>query len=145
MKHFSSEEWLAYINEELSKTKREELENHLYSCNQCLETYMDMVDSHSQQLPIIEARSFTDEVIRKLPQKKRRKVYQHPLFHYGVAAVITFTLMTTGFFQSITGIVETVEASPISGSEQTVSDTLMEKALSLIDRIEVKQRRLNHE
>ncbi|MCH1624657.1 anti-sigma factor family protein [Ferdinandcohnia quinoae] len=143
MKHFSEDDWLTYIKDELSESKREELEDHLFSCDQCMDVYIKLIDTQAEQLPDLDDSSFTDEVMAKLPQKKARKrtVYQHPLFHYGVAAIITITLMTTGVFQSITGIVATVEASSsMSKQEQTLSNSLMEKALSIFDKIEPRQK-----
>ena len=142
MRHFSNEEWMSYINDKLSETTCEELENHLFSCDQCLEVYMKMIDRQAEELPVINSSSFTDEIIAELPQKKVRKktLYQRTLFHYAVAAVITLTLMTTGFFQTITGVVTTVEVSSISKPQQSVSNSLMEKSLALFEKIDIKQK-----
>lgn len=142
MRHFSNEEWMSYINDKLSETTCEELENHLFSCDQCLEVYMKMIDRQAEELPVINSSSFTDEIIAELPQKKVRKktLYQRTLFHYAVAAVITLTLMTTGFFQSIMGVVTTVEVSSISKPQQSVSNSLMEKSLALFEIIDIKQK-----
>ncbi len=142
MRHFSNEEWMSYINDKLSETACEELENHLFSCDQCLEAYMKMIDRQAEELPVLDYSSFTDEIIAELPQKKTRKktLYQRTLFHYAVASVITLTLMTTGFFQSVLGVVTTVEASSISKLDQSVSNNLMEKALALFDIRNIKQK-----
>lgn len=142
MRHFSNEEWMSYINDKLSETTCEELENHLFSCDQCLEVYMKMIDRQAEELPVINSSSFTDEIIAELPQKKVRKktLYQRTLFHYAVAAVITLTLMTTGFFQSIMGVVTTVEVSSVSKPQQSVSNSLMEKSLALFEKIDIKQK-----
>jgi len=147
MRHFSNEEWLSYINDKLPETTCEELENHLFSCDQCLEVYMKMIDRQAEELPIIDYSSFTDEIIAELPQKKVRKktLYRRTLFHYAVAAVITLTLMTSGFFQSITGVVTTVEAASISKTEQSVSNSLMEKTLALFEVFDIKQKEVNND
>ncbi|MFS0820641.1 anti-sigma factor family protein [Bacillus sp. 1P02SD] len=139
MRHFSNEEWLSYIKDEMEEPKREELENHLFSCDQCLEIYMELVESQAEELPALDNDRFTDEVTAKLPlqkEKLRKSFLQSPIFHYGVAAVVTLTLMSTGVFQSMTGIIGTVEASSFSEQKQSVSNHLMEKALSLFDIIE---------
>lgn len=141
MKHFSEDEWLTYIQDELSDSKREELEDHLFTCDQCMDVYMKLIDTQADLLPDLDDTSFTAEVMARLPQKRKRTIYQHPLFHYGIAAIITITLMTTGVFQSITGIVATVEASSsMAKQEQTLSNSLMEKALSIFDKIELRQK-----
>ncbi len=143
MRHFSNEEWLLYIKDQLEEPKREELENHLFSCDQCLEIYMELVEAQAEELPNLENDGFTDEVVLKLPVKKEKQgkpFLQSPIFHYGVAAVVTLTLMSTGVFQSMTGIVGTVESSNFSGQKQSVSNSLMEKAISFFDIIGANQK-----
>ncbi|WP_142255405.1 hypothetical protein [Bacillus sinesaloumensis] len=142
MKHFKSEEWLLYIKDELAEVKREELENHLFSCDQCLEVYMSLIENQAEELPDIVNASFTDDVILKLLIKKenqKRSFLQSPIFHYGVAAAVTLTLMSTGVFQSMTSILGTVEASSFAKERHSVSDNLMEKALSLFNIIDIQE------
>ncbi|MEH7223350.1 hypothetical protein V7112_05985 [Bacillus sp. JJ1566] len=142
MRHFSNDEWLLYIKDKLEEAKREELENHLFSCNQCLEIYMELVESQAQELPDLENDSFTDEVVTKLPVKKEKQgktFLQSPIFHYGIAAVVTLSLMSTGVFQSMTGIIGVVEASSFSEQKQSVTDSLMEKTLSFFDILGANQ------
>ena len=138
MRHYRDEEWLMYMKDELAESRRGELEDHLYSCDQCLEIYMKLVEDQAVELPDLENIHFTDEVVMKLPvnkEKQKKSILQSPIFHYGVAAVVTLSLMSTGVFQSMTGIVGTVEASSFSKQRQSVSTSLMEKALSVFDII----------
>ncbi|MCC3358817.1 anti-sigma factor family protein [Bacillus sp. REN16] len=142
MRHFSNEDWLLYIKDELEESKREELENHLFTCDQCLEIYMELVEAQAEELPCLENEGFTDGVVTKLPKKKEKQgksFLQSPIFHYGVAAAVTLTLMSTGVFQSMTGIIGTVEASNFSEQKQSVSNSLMEKTLSFFDIIGANQ------
>ncbi|MDR4888160.1 hypothetical protein RGU12_11420 [Fredinandcohnia sp. QZ13] len=143
MRHFSKEEWLLYIKDQLEEPKREELENHLFSCDQCLEIYMELIEDQAEEIPNLENDRFTDEVVTKLPVRKgkqKESFLRSPIFHYGIAAVVTLTLMSTGVFQSMAGIIGIVETSNFSEQKQSVSNHLMEKALSLFDIIET-----NHE
>lgn len=142
MRHYRDEEWLMYMKDELAESRRGELEDHLYSCDQCLEIYMKLVKDQAVELPDLENIHFTDEVVMKLPvnkEKQKKSILQSPIFHYGVAAVVTLSLMSTGVFQSMTGIVGTVEASSFSKQRQSVSTSLMEKALSVFDIINTDQ------
>ncbi|MEK5440468.1 MULTISPECIES: hypothetical protein [unclassified Fredinandcohnia] len=142
MRHYRDEEWLMYMKDELAESRRGELEDHLYSCDQCLEIYMKLVEDQAVELPDLENIHFTDEVVMKLPvnkEKQKKSILQSPIFHYGVAAVVTLSLMSTGVFQSMTGIVGTVEASSFSKQRQSVSTSLMEKALSVFDIINTDQ------
>lgn len=143
MRHYNTDEWLAYINDKLPELKREEFEEHLFLCDQCLEVYSNLLENKAEELPTIQNEGFTEETLRYLPKKKqkqKKQVLQSPIFHYGVAAAVTFILMTSGFFQSVTGIVATVEASSYTRQEKPVSEGLMERALSLFDIIEGKQK-----
>ena len=142
MRHYKDEEWLLYMKDELAESRRGEIEDHLYSCDQCLEIYMKLVEDQARELPDLENIHFTDEVVMKLPVNKeiqKKSILQSPIFHYGVAAVVTLSLMSTGVFQSMTGIVGTVEASSFSKQRQSVSTSLMEKALSVFDIINTDQ------
>jgi len=149
MAHYENDTWKAYIKDELSEKKRIEIEDHLFSCNHCLDVYMLQLEAVTDSLPSLpNSQSLTDAVIESLPFSKpvtkastrKRRFYQHSLFHYGVAAAITMVLMTSGFFQSITGFVSTVEAASNPPTQQAVSKNVMEKALWIIDMIEPKQK-----
>lgn len=141
MIHYSEKEWLTYINDEIPETMRQELEDHLFSCDHCLETYMKLVESEANQLPECKGGDhFTDQILTQLPLQKvkqKRAFSQHPLFHYGVAAAVTFVLMSTGVFQGLTGFVSTVETT---GPEKSVSVNIMNKALSFFEGIELNQK-----
>ncbi|SDP97259.1 hypothetical protein SAMN05216565_1276 [Litchfieldia salsa] len=144
MNHYNYEDWTRYINDELAEDQREKVEDHLYSCDQCLEIYMSFVDQ-SEQLPKLTS-EFTDDVMRQLslgkqPATRKKTFAQATLFHYGIAATITFGLMSSGFFQNITGFASTVEASSNTKTEATVTDGLMDKAISIIDLFQPKQQK----
>ncbi len=143
MNHYNQETWLAYLNNELPENQHEEIENHLYSCDHCLEHYMQLLDDTAVDFPESQAdNTFTEEILRQLPfeSKKKRTFTQHPLFHYGVAAAVTVVLMSSGFFQNLTGVVTTVEAATIQTHEEPVSNSLMNKILSLLEIFEEKQK-----
>ena len=147
MIHFKQIDWKKYIDNKLSDDQREKMEDHLYSCDQCLEFYMELISGDSACMPLVSDENFTERIMSEIsfehvipPQSKKKALYQHPVFHYAIAASITFILMTSGFFQNITGIVSTVEAASITESEDAVSSSLMNKVLSLIEIIEPKQK-----
>ncbi|WP_078550225.1 anti-sigma factor [Litchfieldia alkalitelluris] len=139
MNHYKQQQWLDYINDKLIDAHREQMEDHLYSCDQCLEMYMMMVEQQEVELPDMSNESFTDKMLEQISVeekgKTKRRLTQYPLFHYGIAAMITFSLMTSGFFQSITGVVATVEAASTTRVEAPVSENLMDKVISWIDKV----------
>ncbi|MEH7416149.1 hypothetical protein V7266_12770 [Neobacillus drentensis] len=68
MKHYSYEEWQLYVKDELSEDRRDELESHLYTCNQCLEVYIRAVTANETSLPaFLEDDDFTNRVMEMVP------------------------------------------------------------------------------
>lgn len=51
MDHYSLEEWLKYVENELGEEEREAYENHLYTCDQCLEVYLEAMEEVENGLP----------------------------------------------------------------------------------------------
>ncbi|MEH7073033.1 anti-sigma factor family protein [Neobacillus drentensis] len=71
MKHYTYDEWLQYVNDEINKTAKEELEKHLYTCDQCLNHYLKAVEANETSLPILSNQSsFTDAVMAGISTQK---------------------------------------------------------------------------
>ncbi|MHB1419833.1 MAG: hypothetical protein ACYCX4_09675 [Bacillota bacterium] len=107
MEHYHREQWLFYRENKLPSTQRALMEQHLQSCNCCLDSYISVI------LPsdIIEAKqSLSAEFNHRLLQKtlgftKGLPPVQHTtgnrirlLQYYAIAAVITVSLMAGGWF-----------------------------------------------
>ncbi|MFZ7942698.1 anti-sigma factor family protein [Neobacillus sp. 19] len=70
MKHYSYDEWMEYVSDEINDQKREQLENHLYTCDQCLETYLQAVSANETSLPVLSNESnFTDQIMAMVAPK----------------------------------------------------------------------------
>lgn len=68
MKHYSYDEWQQYVRNEISDSIREELESHLYTCDQCLEEYLQAIAANESSLPTLSSESnFTDLVMERVP------------------------------------------------------------------------------
>ncbi|WHY78110.1 hypothetical protein QNH20_02805 [Neobacillus sp. WH10] len=64
MKHYTYDEWQQYVKNEINENTREELESHLYTCDQCLEAYLQAVSANESSLPVLSSESnFTDQVM----------------------------------------------------------------------------------
>lgn len=71
MKHYCYEEWVQYVKNEMNDQKREQLENHLYTCDQCLEQYLQAMAANETSLPILSNESsFTDLVMAEVSKQK---------------------------------------------------------------------------
>src|SRR5690606_13818515 len=102
MNHKSYENWLEYVRDELNEETREIYENHLYSCDHCLELYLKAVEAEEFQMPeMADSSSFADSImhqvteLKKPTSKPKRKISQkQTIFNYFVAAAVTLVLMS---------------------------------------------------
>jgi quinol-cytochrome oxidoreductase complex cytochrome b subunit len=152
MKHFSYDEWLNYIKNDITENIREEFENHLYTCDQCLELYLQAIAEHESSLPTLPNESiFTElvmsEVSKQHPKEsaveqketKKRPFYQHAAFHYFLAAAATLLLMFSGVFQSLATYASAVEAPTIQEKKPSVTEGVIDKTFAWMDSLEKKE------
>lgn len=170
MKHYSLEQWARYVREELAMEEQLEYEAHLGSCDQCLEQYMQCLELARDSFPVLAEQPKTamaDAVMQSIvasvtqseaiDARKPEPVTQHhkkitpsflrhPVFHYAVAAAVTFLLMSTGVFHSLAervGSAETnvVASPPVQEDRSSVSQRIMEKTIGMLDSIQPKHER----
>ncbi|MFD2446613.1 hypothetical protein ACFSO7_21980 [Bacillus sp. CGMCC 1.16607] len=147
--HYSYEDWCKYVKNELDGSTREEYENHLYSCDQCLESYLQVLDGDTTQFPVIQNDfDFTDGIMAEIADlnKQKQKVntkksfYQSSVFHYLIAAAMTLVLMGSGVFQSITKYADTVQNPQVLGQTPSVTEEIIEKTFTWIDSFHLQNK-----
>lgn len=149
MKHYRYDEWMQYVKNELDEQKREKLENHLYTCDQCLDDYLQAMSEHESSLPILSNESsFTDLVMAEVSKQKRvvtkkpaakKAIYQKAIFHYLLAAAATILLMATGAFQSLAAYANVLQKPPIQERKPTVTDSVINKTFAWMDSLDKKE------
>ena len=156
MMHFSYDEWLCYVKDEISDKTREELESHLYSCEQCLEHYLQALSENESSLPVLTNESgFTDLVMAEVSKQKeinekpaavkqlvkfKKPFYQQAAFHYLIAAAATLLLTFSGVFQSLATYASAVEAPQHSKEKKlTVTEGVIDKTFAWMDSLEKKE------
>jgi hypothetical protein len=155
MKHFRYDEWLSYVKDEVSVKNREELEIHLYTCDQCLEHYLQAVSEHESSLPVLSNEtSFTDLVMAevskqkefteiptalKQPVKTKKPFYQQAAFHYLIAAAATLLLTFSGVFQSLATYASAIEAPHSKEKKLSVTEGVIDKTFAWMDSLEKKE------
>ncbi|RIW33987.1 hypothetical protein D3H55_10330 [Bacillus salacetis] len=146
MKHVTYEEWQKYVGDGLAEEVRQQYEEHLYSCDDCMEIYLAAIEAGGTSFPEFsdEAR-FTEDIMNEVEQYKERddsragkkqRFYQNAAFHYSVAAAMTIVLMYTGIFQQLIGFAEEFERS----SRPSFTNELMNKTTDLINNVENQTR-----
>jgi len=144
MSHYQLEQWTAYVNDDIDEKVREVYEEHLYSCDQCLDLYFQVVAEQEEFLPVLSNEAdFTNTIMARIEESNKsdklhqnvKKVpfYQRVIFHYTVAAAMTILLMITGVFQSITSYVGTIQ-NPVAIEEQySVTKGIVDKTFAWMD------------
>lgn len=145
MTHLSQTLLNNYVNDQVTAIERQHIEDHLFTCDECLHLYMTVMDQISESSEFIRSSEFTNQVIQTLPikpqtnkAKPNKKFYKQPLFHYGIAAAITIILMTSGLFQELTSMVPKMTST--TSQHQSVSKTLVDKTVSLINSVETMKK-----
>jgi anti-sigma factor RsiW len=156
MKHFNVAEWSEYAEGRITVEKQRELEAHLYSCEACLQLYMDCVAQLDTQPvegvpePDYMEDKWIDEIMSRIEEQKQpfqslslsppRKLalYRRPVFHYSLAAAITIILMATGIFQGITGGMDQLPLATKQMQDTSYTDKWMNKTVAMLDTIQLK-------
>lgn len=153
MRHYSYDEWLKYVKDEIHEKIREEYESHLYTCDQCLEHYLQAISEYEASLPVLTNEStFTDLVMAEVSKQKQvfektaaikttsKPFYQQAAFHYLIAAAATLLLTFSGVFQSLATYSSAVEATPHSKEKKlSVTDGVIDKTFAWMDSLEKKE------
>lgn len=158
MKHFTYDEWLQYVRNEINENIRDEFERHLYTCDQCLDYYLQAVEENESSLPILSSEGrFTDLVLGEVTKAKQLKVaaskkskaqpktnakkpfYQQAVFHYLLAAVATLMLTFTGAFHSLAVFAGTVETPHFQEKRPSVTEGVINKTFTWMDSLEKKE------
>jgi anti-sigma factor RsiW len=152
----SKRDWSAYIGQQLDANVTKEYEEHLYTCDACLQLYMSAVHA-SPQLTVNITQAITEQIMAEIqpaevespvkrnavvvaitPKKKQVSLTRRPLFQYGVAAVITLVLMSAGAFQGLSMKISHIESATQKDQKESYSQKLMEKTVSMLDTIQTQ-------
>jgi predicted anti-sigma-YlaC factor YlaD len=149
-KHYSYEDWCQYVKNEMDGSVREDVETHLYSCDQCLDIYLQVLESEdSELLKIQNETQFTESLMASIADINQKNVslgegkksfYQSSAFHYLLAAAMTIFMMSTGVFQSITKVTDTVQSPQTFQHSPSFSEGLINKTFTWMDSFELKNK-----
>lgn len=156
MKHFNKGQWLAYKNNELSLEEKIEMEDHLYTCDKCMEIFLGSIgeeEIEAAQLYIPE--DFTENVkasiknvrpMIKAKKKKKKKIINDYFLYYGAVASVAIILTAGGFFGNM---VESVPKISIGLEEKeskvktntifNISESITSKTSDFINNFEIKK------
>jgi hypothetical protein len=149
IKQYSYEDWCRYVKNEIGDTIRNDMEAHLYSCDQCLDIYLEVLDCEGSGLPNIQNEHyFTDSVLTGIADLKKQTAQvegkksfsQSSVFHYLIAAAMTMVLMLSGVFQSIIKYTDTVQSPQSFQKSTSFSEGIIHKTFTWMDTFELKNK-----
>ncbi|MCG0276314.1 MAG: hypothetical protein L5655_09200 [Thermosediminibacteraceae bacterium] len=124
MRHFGKEEWILFKSGHLAKEKSRIMENHLYVCDQCLETFLELItDEEINDAAKKVSPAFDKKVMAAIEKNEarwtqrgntRKVLVSNKLIAYYVAcAMVTIMLMSAGFFQALAGKAQALAVSSV--------------------------------
>lgn len=137
MRHFEYEEWVKYVQGEVDEDVRHMYEQHLATCDLCLNRYIEALENNEDVFPEL-SKQFTDDVVNYVrehtkPKQQARK--NQSFFHYVIAAAMTLVLMGTGVFGELAQLAGSIEQKAEEPSA-SFTDELMNKTLSFLEIFE---------
>ena len=88
--------WLAFLRGDILSKENDEMAEHLYSCERCLELYSNCAENN-----LIETDDdYADDVLSKL-KRKNKDEHMKNFIKYVIAASLTLVLYSTGVFDEM--------------------------------------------
>ena len=115
MKHYDYLEWLFYKEKVFPKEKLNEMEEHLYICDNCMDIFLSLIGNDEvDKAEGLVSKDFTNEVMNNIqnikhgpiPKVESRKTRTRDIFVYYVAVASVAIFLTLGGFYS--GMVDMV-------------------------------------
>lgn len=112
MTHYDIVEWQLFKEDLIHEKIREDMEDHLLECTDCMDIFLALVDKETSDEARVSEK-FTDNVIKGIPSntqiyrnnksKKGFKInlYNELLVYYMAVASVAIFLMGSGFFSTI--------------------------------------------
>ncbi len=154
MSHYEDVEWNLYKKKVISKEKSRKMEEHLYSCNECMNTFLSLINNEEvYKAEKILSEDFTSSVINSIQResyrlKSRGRNYNERfknIFGYYVAvAAVTIILTWGGFYSGIVEVLPQITKSTVTAnfSNKTnivsnVSEKIVNKTSIFINDFEI--------
>lgn len=128
MKHYDQVEWSLYKNNLLDEKIYEAMEEHLYECDQCLDTFLSLIDENEiEEAGKIVSEGFTDNLMINIKgltpinkqMKRKSRLPQDFFIYYTAVASVTILLTAGGVFGKLVESVPQISAN-ISIQEEKI-------------------------
>lgn len=120
MKHYDYIEWLLYKTKSLSSEKLDEMEEHLYNCDLCMDIFLSLIDDEELEVASeYVAEDFTLNVLENISKSKvkvieaknDKKTFNYQFMYYVAVASVTIFLTMGGFYTNLVDAVPKISES----------------------------------
>lgn len=120
MKHYDYVEWLLYKTKSLPIEKLDEMEDHLYNCDICMDIFLSLIDEEELKLASeVVPENFTSDVMNSISKNKvktiepkmNKKSFNYPFMYYVAVASVTIFLTMSGFYTNLVDAVPKITES----------------------------------
>lgn len=158
MKHYDELEWLFYKERVVSEEKYNEMENHLYECDECMNIFLSLINNEEiNSAEEIIPENFTDSVMNNIKSFKNKPIAKvgkssmifKDIFGYYVAvAAVAIILTWGGFFSSLVDTLPKAARSVINENTLStpnivfnISEKIVNRTSNFIDNFQNINRR----
>lgn len=110
MKHYDYIEWLLYKTKSLSSEKLDEMEEHLYNCDICMDIFLSLIDDEElEEASELVPENFTSNLVENIIKNKvkaiepkmNKKAFNYQFMYYVAVASVTIFLTMGGFYTNL--------------------------------------------
>lgn len=120
MKHYDYVEWLLYKNKVLSTETLEEMEDHLFNCDICMDIFLSLIDQKEidcvnniipDDFTVNVINNISKTKVKRFEPKPTKKVFNIQFGYYAAVASVTIVLTLGGFYTNLVDAVPKFTAS----------------------------------
>lgn len=118
MKHYDYVEWLFYKKNMFAIEKQDEMEEHLFNCDECMEIFLSLIDEEEiNEASNIVPEDFNKNIMMKISNTKVKKIVatkkpvKYPFGYFVAVASVTIVLTLGGFYTNLVDAVPNISAS----------------------------------
>lgn len=112
MKHYDFMEWILYKNNVLPDKLHNEMEDHLYTCDLCMEIFLSLIEKKEiESTKDILSEDFNQKVLGKISKNKVKMIKNKKKdfnYYFGYYVAVAFVTVVLTFSGAYTNLVESV-------------------------------------
>lgn len=154
MKHYDYMEWFFYLKKQVSDEKYKEMEGHLYSCDECMNTFLSLIDNDEiTKAEETISSDFTRNVmnnVQKVKYKPKSEIpkstitFKNIFGSYVAVAIVVIMLTWSGFFSELVNVVPKIAETTVEKEKIdipnivfTVSEKMVSRTSNFINNFEI--------